>query len=264
MTTILVPSPAKSARLSRDRVAAAAFVACRRIAPLWPLRHFVAVNPFLGFSNRSFEATCAMMRRVTRVDMLMPRSFHREAIADGIVSDEDLERARLAAPGEWPVPRSLAAMKAAIAQDRRGAPDPGARVATVAEVLDRLAAGDRHVARTAFMVDEISKFCAAYFDDGQSVWKLPVARPRPLRGLARRDAVRPQSRNDGHLGAFRAFGRGLPDEAIARSPRWWKRGIPDAALGITCIARCSISAAGRPMRGISPGSANSTAAPTIR
>jgi hypothetical protein len=230
VTTILAPSPAKSARLSRDRVAAAAFVACRRIAPLWPLRHFVAVNPFLGFSNRSFEATCAMMRRVTRVDMLMPRSFYREAIADGIVSDEDLERARLAAPGEWPVPRSLAAMKAAIAQDRRGAPDPGARVATVAEVLDRLAAGDRHVARTAFMVDEISKFCAAYFDDGQSVWKLPS---RDL-GLyaAWRGAMR-FDRNPETMGIsrFRDSVAGMPDEAIdAIAAVVEAQEIPDHAL----------------------------------
>lgn len=25
--------------------------ACGKIAPLWPLKHFVAVNPFLGFSD---------------------------------------------------------------------------------------------------------------------------------------------------------------------------------------------------------------------
>lgn len=33
--------------------------ACEKIAPLWPLKHFVAVNPFLGFSGQSFATTCA-------------------------------------------------------------------------------------------------------------------------------------------------------------------------------------------------------------
>ena len=30
--------------------------ACRRIPPLWPLKNFVAVNPFLGLSDRQFVA----------------------------------------------------------------------------------------------------------------------------------------------------------------------------------------------------------------
>ncbi|MFX7090420.1 putative inorganic carbon transporter subunit DabA, partial [Acinetobacter baumannii] len=47
-------------------------------------------------------------------------------------------------------------------------------VATVAETLDGLAAGDRQASRTAFMIDEISKWCAAYFDEGQAAWKLPA------------------------------------------------------------------------------------------
>ncbi len=53
---------------------AAIETACHRIAPLWPLKHFVAVNPFLGFSSRSFAATCATLKRVARTDMLMPRA----------------------------------------------------------------------------------------------------------------------------------------------------------------------------------------------
>ena len=42
--------------------------ACNKIAPLWPLKHFVAVNPFLGFSDRSFAATCATLRRPSSTD----------------------------------------------------------------------------------------------------------------------------------------------------------------------------------------------------
>ena len=49
--------------------------ACNRIAPLWPLKHFVAVNPFLGFTNQTFHATCATFHRVARIEMLMTVRF---------------------------------------------------------------------------------------------------------------------------------------------------------------------------------------------
>ncbi|MGZ7294670.1 putative inorganic carbon transporter subunit DabA, partial [Streptococcus pyogenes] len=73
--------------------------ACNKIAPLWPLKHFVAVNPFLGFSDQSFSATSATLRRVAGVDMLMPRNFYREALAAGRIEDRDLEAAIAATSG---------------------------------------------------------------------------------------------------------------------------------------------------------------------
>ena len=42
--------------IERAALEATVRAACRRIAPLWPLKHFVAVNPFLGFSGQSFHA----------------------------------------------------------------------------------------------------------------------------------------------------------------------------------------------------------------
>jgi hypothetical protein len=37
-------------RIIEDAISAA----CAKVAPLWPLKHFVAVNPFLGFSTTPF------------------------------------------------------------------------------------------------------------------------------------------------------------------------------------------------------------------
>ena len=66
--------------------------ACRKIAPLWPLKHFVAVNPFLGFSGQGFAATCSTIQRVTGANLLMPRNFYREALASGSISDRRVAR----------------------------------------------------------------------------------------------------------------------------------------------------------------------------
>ena len=86
MSSVLAAAPPDH----RCELQAAVAAACGRIAPLWPLKHFVAVNPFLGFADRPFHATCTTMRRVARIDMLMPRSFYRQALADGQIEDADL------------------------------------------------------------------------------------------------------------------------------------------------------------------------------
>ncbi|WP_156256782.1 YbcC family protein, partial [Sandarakinorhabdus oryzae] len=69
--------------------------------------------------------------------------------------------------------------KAALARDPAQRASGPAVVATIAEVLDRLSAGDRQASRTAFMVDEISRWCAAYFDEGQASWQMPVRHLSP-------------------------------------------------------------------------------------
>jgi uncharacterized protein YbcC (UPF0753/DUF2309 family) len=203
--------------------------ACNRIAPLWPLKHFVAVNPFLGFTGQTFAATCATLRRIAGVDMLMPRSFYRAALAAGQIQDEDLERAIAAARNES-TPADVAALRHALARDPIGLTRPSAVVATVADVLDGLAAGDRQASRTAFMVDEISKWCATYFDEGQAAWRQPFRHLRPY--AAWRAAMR-HDRNPETMGidGFRPAVAGLPEEPLAAIAMVVEKlGIPERAV----------------------------------
>ena len=188
--------------------------ACQRIAPLWPLKHFVAVNPFLGFTGQSFAATTATLRRVAKVDMLMPRSFYRQALADGIISDDHIAAALARAPGNAAIPADVALAKAALTRDPAERNGGLAVVATIAEVLDRLSAGDRQASRTAFMVDEISRWCAAYFDQGQASWQMPVRHMSPW--AAWRESMR-HDRNAEALGVkdFRRIIADLPADPVA-------------------------------------------------
>ena len=188
--------------------------ACQRIAPLWPLKHFVAVNPFLGFTGQSFSATTATLRRVAKVDMLMPRSFYREALVSGIISDDHITAALARAPGNAAIPADVALAKATLARDPVARANGPAVVATIAEVLDRLSAGDRQASRTAFMVDEISRWCAAYFDEGQASWQMPVRHMSPW--AAWRESMR-HDRNAEALGVkdFRRIIADLPADPVA-------------------------------------------------
>jgi uncharacterized protein YbcC (UPF0753/DUF2309 family) len=143
--------------------------ACDRIAPVWPLSHFVAVNPFLGFAGMPFERAAQELGRLTGARLLMPRDFYRQAIREGHVAEADTAAAcAMARTGGLSPDRLLHAVTS-----RAPRPLAANRVATVADVLDGLSAGDRQVSRTAFMVDEISKWCAAYFDQGQAAWRAP-------------------------------------------------------------------------------------------
>jgi uncharacterized protein YbcC (UPF0753/DUF2309 family) len=221
---------ATSASEDRADLQAAIAAACRRIAPVWPLKHFVAVNPFLGFADRSFHATCTTMRRVARIDMLMPRSFYREALATGQIEDGDLAATLAAAPGDWEVPASVAELRAALDRDVPISTGRSAVVATVAEVLDTLASGDRQASRTSFMVDEISKWCAAYFDEGQSVWRLPSRNLRPY--AAWRDSMR-HDRNPEMMGiaGFREAVAELPADPVAAIDAVVSElGVPERAI----------------------------------
>ncbi len=158
---------------SFEEIRRAAEAACARVAPCWPLKNFVAVNPFLGVIDDSFHAACAHLYRVSRIRALMPRAFYRAAIERGEIDDAALAEALAGAPRDWLLPHTVAALRAAASRDPLPTPAYPAFVPTVAEVLDELAHGDRQRSRTAFMVDEISRFMAAYFDEGQSVWRLP-------------------------------------------------------------------------------------------
>jgi uncharacterized protein len=228
MTTITAPPAISLPEPTALETAIAA--ACQRIAPLWPLKHFVAVNPFLGFSGQSFAATTATMRRVAKVDMLMPRNFYREALAAGIITDAHISAAIARAPATVAVPADAALARAALARDAGARAKGPAVVATIAEVLDRLSAGDRQASRTAFMVDEISRWCAGYFDEGQASWQMPE------RGFGPWAAWRETMRHDRNAEAmgikgFRALVAGLPADPVAAIEQIVTAiGIPEAAM----------------------------------
>lgn len=200
--------------------------ACARIAPLWPLKHFVAVNPFLGFTGQSFAATAATFERVLRTRILMPRAFYRQALEQGRIDDDALKQSIELHPEAG---LDLTQLKQAL---RSNTPSdaPPAVVATVAEVLDRLAAGDRYVSMVAFMIDEISAFCASYFDEGQANWPNPTRKLKPYaawRQLAMYD------RNPEVMGirGFRKSVAALPADPVRAIGVIVERlGIPERAI----------------------------------
>ncbi|MBL6431297.1 MAG: DUF2309 family protein, partial [Alphaproteobacteria bacterium] len=77
----------------------AADAACARVAPVWPLQAFVAVNPYLGMADLSLPQAAQRLARVAGARTLQPRSVYLAALDAGEIAPEDLLAARAAMPG---------------------------------------------------------------------------------------------------------------------------------------------------------------------
>jgi len=145
-------------KLIMDKVDAA----CQRIAPLWPLKNFVAVNPYFGLRDQPFWQADKTLERIVGVGLCMPRAYYQEQIASGRINRTDLAAALRELGSPWDLP----ALEQALAGE---APEPAAPLALVTDVLGEI----DHKDWSNFVVERISQYCAAYFDEGQALWPMP-------------------------------------------------------------------------------------------
>ncbi len=179
--------------------------AASRIAPVWPLADFVAVNPFLGLSEMPFGAAQALLGQVSGRPALPERAVFAEALASGRITEADLAAA-IQAAGARVTPEEL---RAIADQPRPPAPiSPSAM--TVSDVLDVTLGTDW----TRIASEEIAKWLAAWADDGQASWGMPW-RGQPLYAAWRAAARHDRAPEVAGLAGFRALVATLPADATA-------------------------------------------------
>ncbi len=178
-----------------------------RVAPLWPLPDFVAVNPFVGMTDHDFLAARAKLRRVSDAEMLMQPSYFRGLYSDRAFTDEHvrlaLEECQASLSG-LDAEQILKKIESLLHHAQPAAAIP-ARRRTVAEVTDR-ASGSGWV--TA-ITNEVSKFCAAHYDQGQAAWPSPW-RKLPFYQAWRESALRDRRIERLGMNGFREFVAQLP------------------------------------------------------
>jgi len=136
--------------------------ACQRIVPLWPLNAFVAVSPYFGLRHQDFEQAGETLARAAGSPLVMPRRYYQEQISTGRIARVDLEQSLR----EHDLALSTATFEKAIASDT--SPTIG-QIALVSNVLEDLDG----TPWTGFVIERISQFSAAYFDQGQAIWPMP-------------------------------------------------------------------------------------------
>ena len=173
-----------------------------RIPPLWPLKHFVAVNPFLGVLDRPFPEACALLQRVTGSAPVQSPADYLEAYHSGAISSQDLAEVT---DDTWTIQQLENALKKVASAD---APQP---ILTVADLLDQ----ERPRAHwSVFVVEEISKWCAITFDENQTTWNSPW-KSRGLFSSWREASLHDHNPEAFGLAGFHAFVASLPADADA-------------------------------------------------
>ena len=145
---------------------AASEASCRKIPPLWPLSSSVAVNPFLGQTNKTLAEVSALLSRVAGITVTMPNSWYQSRIVNGTISDADLIAALDAASGDRP--KNLLMLKAAaIAPD-----DTPKSLPTIADLAKDVSSIDW----PSIVTDRIGTWASGYFDEGQALWQVTPRR----------------------------------------------------------------------------------------
>jgi len=198
--------------------------ACGRIAPLWPLETFVAVNPYLGLADLRFGEAAEVLASTTGAHSTMPAAFYIDAIDRGRINPDDLDVA-LAASGVGPVADVASWLHTLRTPDDEAAAT-AARVPTVAGVAAAVTGNDW----VRLSTDRVSAWAAAYFDGGQALWK--SADPnRPLFVAWKEEASIDRTPEVMGLSGFRATVRSLPDDPFAAIEQTVRElGIPGEAL----------------------------------
>jgi uncharacterized protein len=179
--------------------------ACDRIAPVWPLDRFVAVNPYLGLRDMTFAEAAERLASTAGARATLPVQTYLDAVADGRITPADLAAALGAHGRPVDVDAFLDRVHGSV-----GADDTAwaTRVPTVA----RIAAFETGTDWTRFTTDRVSAFAAAYFDNGQTMWR-SAPKSAALYEAWKDEASVDRSPEVMGLRGFRATVRSLPDDA---------------------------------------------------
>ena len=142
----------------------------QRIAPVWPLKDYVAVNPYSGFAAKEFLSTREYLRTLSDLELFMPVNYYRQQHAQGSLHRTEISAAvdELVADGVEGAERiDVNQVVALLQKESQPGPtadaeftkvaNPNRTLHTVAEFMDRQAGSNW----CALISDEISKQCAS-------------------------------------------------------------------------------------------------------
>ena len=135
--------------------------ACKAIAPTWPLDRFIAVNPYWGRIDQPFETASSNLARLAGSRLQMPMAFYRDAWQTDEIKLEHLTQALAEAD------RPLSEKEVISALDQAPA------VSSLPLLSDMLDANRDLAHEPAWrdaITQQITQFCAAYFDRDQADW----------------------------------------------------------------------------------------------
>ncbi|MDE2349656.1 MAG: DUF2309 domain-containing protein [Gammaproteobacteria bacterium] len=138
-------------------------IASGAVAPAWPLDRQIAVNPYWGFINRGFEHAAATLGRLDGCRFTLPPGDYLGAWHAGEITAEALKRAISQGGASATTAQAVAALHAP------GRPKAG--LPLLSDLIDREAASAAGPRWRDTITQQVSQYCASYFDEHQADWR---------------------------------------------------------------------------------------------
>ncbi|MCA6075040.1 YbcC family protein [Fulvivirga sedimenti] len=191
--------------------------AAKKIAPVWPLERFVAVNPYLGLTDNRFENVARDLAMAGGIQMTLPTAFYLQKMEEGKLSRQDIFEALNRHHNETSVDEFLDSAKQ-ISEIHTFELIP-----TMADVAQKVTEKDW----TRFMIARISTWAASYFDQGQAIWKAADQEKSPFAAWKLEASVDLTTEMSG-LKGFRKAVKAFPENAVDAAQEALKTlNIPD-------------------------------------
>jgi len=129
--------------------------ACKRIAPAWPLENSVAVNPYLGLSDKTFEQAAEVLKYRGDIDLYMPLGFYQKQINEGRIRKSDIETALKNKSRNESVDELLHELQYLKDENHNGH-----KISTLIHVAER----HRKIDFSEIMINHTSEWLSAYFN----------------------------------------------------------------------------------------------------
>jgi len=142
------------------------------VPPLWPLSDYVAVNPFLGFSDTKFLSARQKLREVRDCDLLPPLSYFRTKFQKGEITTAHIKSAQEQCRSEYPeLFHKFQFDMLTLDDDNYATGDNIAerRYLTIAEIVDKRFQSNW----INNLTNDITRHCSSHFDEGQAIWGSP-------------------------------------------------------------------------------------------
>ncbi|WP_207421538.1 YbcC family protein [Desertivirga brevis] len=198
-------------------------VACKKIAPAWPLENFVAVNPYLGLTDKTFENAASELATAGSIQTTLPVSFYLQKIEDSFISHDDLASV-LNTKGHDKISDIDLFIKRMRKMEEKD--DQTGVVPTAADVASQTCKQDW----SRFATSRISAWAASYFDKGQALWTA-ADQSKSLFSSWKEEAEIDLSPEIMGLNGFRSLVKKLPEDYLqAAQLALNKLNIPEALI----------------------------------
>lgn len=180
--------------------------ACKKMAPLWSLENFVAVNPYLGLSNMKFDEAMSMLSQRGNIKATLPIDFYLKAIADGKIKKADVKEALLKKQHhQAETPEEFLESIEELNDNNWSS----SNLNNILEVAQKITGQNWK----RFMVERVSEWGATYFDHHQASWN--TASDKGIFSAWKNEASIDKSPEIMGLTNFRKLVNELPEDAFS-------------------------------------------------